>query len=150
MKSVTVSVEIKASREAVFAMAVDIPNFAKNISGITKVEELTEGPSAVGKKWRETRVMFGKEASEEMWFSRFEPPKGCEVRAESNGAKYLTTMTMEALGASETKVTVTFSGEAQTFMAKVMGFVMGPLMVGTIKKCLVEDLEDLKKNLEKA
>lgn len=148
MQVVTVSLNIEAPREKVFEMATDIENFDRNIKGIKKVEELTEGPAALGKKWRETRVMFGKEASEVMWFSKFEAPASFEVKADSNGTRYLSTFAFEEISHKETKVTVSFGGEPVTFFAKVMGFVLGPFMRGMVTKHLLDDLKDLKVNLE--
>lgn len=148
MKPVIVSETIQATQESVFTMASDIPNFSNNISGIIKVEQLTDGPVKVGTRWRETRIMFGKEATEEMEFVKIDPPNSYEVRAESHGSRYTTIFQFEKVGAG-TKMTVSFSAEAQSLLAKIMSVIMGPFMKGSLAKLLLQDLKDIKVNLEK-
>ena len=148
MKPVKVSLDIKSPREKVFRAASNVDGFEKNIKGITRIEKLSEGPSGLGTRWKETRMMFGKESIEEMWFSKFEPPFSYEVSSDSHGVKYLTVFHFEDLGSSLTRVSVVFSGEAKSFFARIMGFLMAPLMRGTIKKLLKKDLKDLAHSLE--
>lgn len=146
--TVTSTITIAAPIERVWELFTDFPNAAERIQGISKMEFLEkDGRAEVGMKWRETRVMFGKEATEVMWITDLQPNRSYVVEAESHGVHYTSTYTFTPTNGG-TQVTLTFGGEPQTFMARVMGAIMAPLMSGSIKKMLLADMEDLKKVAE--
>jgi carbon monoxide dehydrogenase subunit G len=141
------SEHINAPVEKVFAVASDVEHAPEVISTITKMEVLTDGPVGVGTRFRETRVMFGKEATEEMEFSVFDPPRSYTLVADSHGCHYVSTFRFTPEGAG-TRVDFEFTGDAHSFGAKVMSAVMGPLMKGTMRKMLAKDLGELKRSIE--
>lgn len=142
MSTLTVSTLVRAPAEQVFAVFTDLEKAAERIAGITALEILSEGPFAVGTRWRETRVFLKKEATEEMWVTACDPPNGYSVEAESHGMRYSTDFTFESSGEA-TQVTWTFVGTPLTFGTRLMGPVFGLLMNRTMKKCMREDLEAL-------
>lgn len=141
------SEHVDAPVERVFAVASDIERAPEVISAITKMDMLTPGPVGVGTRFRETRIMFGKEATEVMEFTVFDPPRSYTLVADSHGCHYVSTFrfTPEAGG---TRVDFEFTGDAHSFGAKVMSAVMGPLMKGTMRKMLAKDLRELKRSAE--
>ena len=142
MTSFTLTKRIDAPRETVFRLASDFRNAADHIQGITKVEMLTDGPVAQGTRFQETRIVFKREATEEMTVSAYDPPSGYALDCESCGCHYHTEFRFTANG-SGTDVEMRFDVKPLTFFAKVMGFLMRPMM----KMCLKEtgkDLDDLK------
>ena len=143
---VTIREQISASPERVFAVASDFANAPKAIPGILRVEMLTPGPVGVGSRFRETRKMFGKEASEEMTVAEIEPPRRYLLTAESHGSRYRTEFRFEPAAAG-TEVVMTFRGEPLTAFAKVMTFVMKPMIKSVAKLC-ARDLADLKRSIE--
>ena len=149
MKTVAVSKLIEAGIDEVFAVFADLESAADRITDIVKLEMLTEGPVAVGTRWRETRIMFKKEATEEMEITAFNPPNGYTVEAESHGAHYRTEITFVAEGEG-IKATMSFQATPLTWMAKIMYLVTGPMMRGMLIKCLEKDMADLKRYLETA
>jgi hypothetical protein len=92
--------------------------------------------------------MFKREATEEMQVTRFEPPGGYDLTCESHGCRYLTTFRMQPSGAG-TKVEMTFDVTPLTTPAKVMGFLMRPLMKSCLKET-AKDLDDLAAAIEGA
>ena len=147
MASITVTKEINAPIAHVFSVLSNIPEAEKTISGITKIEMLTDGPVGVGTRWKETRVMFGKEAAEEMEITEFNPNRNYVVEAESCGAHFRTDLRFHDKG-SGTLVEMEISTQPVTFMAKLMsplGYFMKDMMV----KCLEKDLEDSKRACER-
>src|SRR5690606_5841260 len=94
MRMITLEEYIQAPPERVFEVFSDIPGTGARLSGISRIEMLSEGPIGKGTRWRETRTMFGKEAVEEMGITEFDPPRGYSVAAENHGAKYLTFYTL--------------------------------------------------------
>jgi carbon monoxide dehydrogenase subunit G len=137
-------VDVRAPRKVVWDVATDIANAAQTVKGIEKIEVLERPASGVvGLKWRETRKMFGKEATEVMWITRAQEPAFYETRAESHGAVYTTRIALdEAPGG--TRLSMEFGAAPQTLGAKVMGAVFGALMKGNMRKAILKDLEDIK------
>jgi carbon monoxide dehydrogenase subunit G len=153
MAMVTMSVRIHCSPEAAFEVFSDLERAAQRIPAIKMIEILRPGigpagPVGKGTRWRETRVMFGKEATEEMEITAFDPPRGYTAEAHSHGMHYITGFEFRPVAAGETEVQVRFECRPETFSAKVMGVVMGPLMKGMIRKCFKADMEALKAVIE--
>ena len=83
---VEVQVTINGSKEAILAVITNIENASETISGIEKVEVLERPENGlVGLKWRETRTLFGKTATEEMWITDAAENEFYQTRAESHG-----------------------------------------------------------------
>ena len=80
--NVEVQTLINAPRDRVWKIISDIDKSVDVISGIEKIEVL-ENPDAglVGFKWRETRTMFGKQATEVMWITEAEENAYYQTRA---------------------------------------------------------------------
>lgn len=55
-----------------FALFIDIDQMAGRIKAITKSERITTGPIGLGTKFKETRVVFKREATETFEFTAFE------------------------------------------------------------------------------
>ncbi|MEE9394845.1 MAG: SRPBCC family protein [Planctomycetota bacterium] len=143
MSTIIATTLVSAPIESVFAVYTDLAKAPERIPNITALELLTEGPVGKGTRWRETRVMFKKEAVEEMWISSFDAPHRYTVEANSHGMRYETLFEF-AEEDGGTRVTWTFEGTPLTLGAKIMAPVFGLLMTGTMKKCLQHDLEALR------
>jgi hypothetical protein len=146
MSKIEVKTEIKAPVDRVFSLFTDFGNAADNVDGIAKLELLTSGPIGKGTQFRETRVMFGKEATEEMEITDFQRNKSYRVEAESCGAHYTTNYTFESNG-EKTSVNMSFEGKPLTFAAKLLSPAM-TLMAKTVRKCLESDMACLKRIAE--
>ncbi|CAB9514239.1 Polyketide cyclase / dehydrase and lipid transport [Seminavis robusta] len=148
-------VPVTASKEAVWSVISDIDHAVDTIQAITKVEVLerpTSKDSLVGLKWKETRVMFGSEATETMWVTESVANEYYQTRAESCGAIYTSRMYIEPAAEGEDHecfVGMSFEGECQSFCSKVMMIAMGWMMVGATKKAVMQDLQDIKAAAEK-
>lgn len=145
---VEVFVEINGRADDVWTVLTDIDHAADHISGIEKIEIL-ERPSQgiVGLKWRETRTMFGKEATEVMWITDADENRSYRTRAESHGAVYVSGFDLETKG-QMTRLTMFFRGEAKTFMAKLMNVIFSGMMKKSTQKAMEEDLYDIKRIVE--
>ena len=143
MSTIIVSTLVSAPIDEVFAVYTDLEKAVERIPDITALELLTEGPVGKGTRWRETRVMFKKEAVEEMGISSFDPPHSYTVEADSHGMLYETLFEFVPDG-DGTKVTWTFVGTPHTLGAKIMAPIFGLLMGGVMKKCMQKDLDALR------
>ncbi len=146
---VTASIDVKAMPERVWAIVADIENAGDSISAIDDIEMLDRptGPSLVGLKWRETRTMFGKAATEVMWVTDAKDDSFYEARAESHGSVYVSRVELEPDGGG-TRLTKVFEGTPVTTGAKVLWALTGWMAKGAMKKALDADLADIKTTAE--
>ncbi len=141
-----VEVRIDAPPDVVFDTALDIPRWPAIISAITSTEMLSEGPLQVGSRFRETRIMFGREASEDMTIAELDRPRRYVFTAENHGARYLSEHDLIPDGEA-TRFIMRFSGTPASLTARLMA-PLGWFLAGTMRKMIAGDLEDLKKAVE--
>ena len=134
--------QVAAPAGVVFDVFADLDRADQLVSAIVKIEKLTDGPMGVGTRWRETRKVFKREATEEMWITDFEPGRHFSVGCEACGCVYGYTFRFEPQG-DETRVEFEMSYRPVTFFAKVMS-PLAKIMSGTMKKCMEKDLDELK------
>jgi hypothetical protein len=147
MANFTMSKHVDAPVDTVFDVASDLENAADHIRGIEKIELLTPGPVGVGTRWRETRKMMGHESTETLEITAFHRPRSYTVACHSCGAFFETTFGF-APDASGTNMTLEVRIEARLLMARLMS-PLGNLMFGkTMRKCMDDDLEDIKRVAE--
>ena len=149
MKTITCERVIAKPRTEVFAAFTDLESAPDRIQGIDSLEVLTDGPMQVGTEFRETRTMFGKEATETMTITDFEQDRGYSTFAESCGAQYRASYTFEDVDGG-TLVRFTFDGKPVTFMGKIMSPVMGLVFGRMMKRLLAQDMDDMVAAIEKS
>lgn len=137
---------VKAPVDKVFEVFSDISQAEARVEGITRIEMLSDVTRGVGTRWRETRSMFGREATEEMEITALVPNQSYEVVSESRGANYHTIYTFQPK-ADGTQVDLVFSATPITWPAKLM-MPLGYLFQGTARKLLQADMDDLKQFCE--
>lgn len=140
--------DIEQPVDRVFDIFTDLEGAADRIEGIKSLDVLTSGPVGKGTRFRETRVMFKRDATEEMTITSFEPNQRYSVDCLSCGCHYETVFEFLPKGSS-TRVEVTLQMKPVTFMAKLMS-PLGRLFAGTALKCFERDLDDLKTSLERS
>ena len=144
----SVFVEIEKPLEDVWKAIIDFKNCSNYIESIIKLEIIDEPKDTlIGFKWKETRVMFGKEATETMWITDYVENEYYQTRAESHGSIYISRLSIKRVE-NHTKLTMSFSAEAQTFFAKIFSLCMGFIIKGSMKKALIKDLNDIKTHVE--
>lgn len=147
MSNFQLSKHISAPIETVFDVAADLPHAAEHIRGIEKIELLTPGPIGVGTKWRETRRMMGREATEVLEIKSFERPRSYSVGCESCGCYFESTFSFTPHDQG-TELTLDVSTKALTLMAKIMSPIGNLLMGSALRKCMQDDLDDVKRVAE--
>ena len=140
---------IAAPAHEVFQVFTDLTHAPERISAIQSLEVLGKGPVGKGTRFRETRVMFGKESTEEMEITEFDPPRAYSVEGLSCGCEFHTRYTFEG-GQRETAVTMTMTTKPLTLVAKLLTPVMGLIFGGAMKKALRADHAELKAYTEAA
>ncbi len=86
--------------------------------------------------------MFNKQASEEMEITAYERPSSYTVSCNSCGSLFVSTFRFLPSGEG-TNVEVHFNCQTKSLFALLMS-PLSRLMLGTMKKAIDKDLEDLK------
>ncbi|MEQ8822522.1 MAG: SRPBCC family protein [Sumerlaeia bacterium] len=149
MTTLTVRRAIQAPAAVTFAIFNDLQVFEKRNPTVLKVEILSEATSGVGKRWRETRLMHGRQATETMEITAFDPPRSYTVEAESCGARYVTVLSFRE-DDDGTEVEFRMSAQPLTLMAKAMSAILAPIMTESVRKAIEEDLRILGEAAEEA
>jgi hypothetical protein len=146
----TMTKRIHAPVDVVFDVASDLARAAENFRAIEKIEVLTPGAVGVGTRWRETRKMMGREATETIEFTAFDRPRGYTAGCESCGVYLETAFRFEAANgvAPGTDVTVETRWKARSLFAKLLSPLSNLMFRKMLRTCIEQDLEDLKRAAE--
>ena len=148
MKAIALEIEINAPIEQVFAIFTDIQRWPEMIQSMAKIELLTAGPVGRGTRFRETRLLFNKEAHEDMEFTEFQPPNRYVIEASSHSTHYISTFTFRKNDDGATSLRMTFVGKPQTLIAKTVGSFLFFFFAGMTRKTLAADLNAIKTTIE--
>lgn len=134
---------VDAAPERVFDVCTDLANAPNRIRAITKMELLTPGPVGTGTRFRETRVLFKREASETMEITRFERPHAWDFTCESHGCRYLTQWRVHPKDEGRSsELELRFHAQPLGLGARLLS-VMTWLMLRLCRKETAKDLEDM-------
>ena len=144
---VSVTETINAPIATVWSVITDIDGAESIVSSITDLTVLERPDSGLlGLKWKESRVMFGKEATETMWITATEDGHWYETTAHNHGMIYHSRMSLAQQG-NQTELTMSFDCIPQTLTARLFSLVSF-LFNGTVKKAFSADLKDIKQACE--
>ena len=139
MASVTVTRVIDAPADVVFRTVSDISHFSEAVPHIVDVEFLSDVKSGVGTRFRETRVMNGREASTELEVTEYVANDHVRIVSDAGGAVWDTVFTVSASGA-ETELTMTMDAWPHTLAARLAV----PFMMRMVKGAVERDLDAVK------
>lgn len=148
--TVEAHVTIHGSKAAIWDVITNIEHASETINGIERVEILERPESGlVGLRWRETRRLFGKTATEEMWITAAAENDFYTTRAESHGCIYTSTLSItDNSGSSSLKMT--HDSKPQGFIARLLSAPMGIVFKGAMRKVILRDLNDIRAAVEQA
>lgn len=145
---IEMSVPVAAPRRVVWELVTDIEGSPGRLSGIESVEILERPRNGLrGLKWKETRILFGKSATETMWVTEVDEGSSYVAEASSHGTGYRTKVYVADEG-SGLRVGMVFDATPRTFGAKLMWALMGFFAKGATRKALMKDLEDIQRAAE--
>ena len=132
-----------ASPADVWAVVTDLEGSVETLSAVTAVERLDDGNGfGEGTRWRETRSMFGKEASEELEVTHVEEGRSYTVEADNRGTHYSSQLLVEPTDGGST-IRMTFGAEQDGRFGRVLARTVGRAFEGATRRALEQDLEDI-------
>lgn len=146
MATVTVTEQIAAPTDTVFASFTDIDRVSRYVSGIKALEMLTPGDFRLGTRWRETREVLGRLDTAEMEVTSYEKPRAYTITHYKGGARIDTKFSFVPFGTG-TKVTIAFELDNQGLPPGLLTPV-GWAIAGKVRDVLTQDLADLKHSIE--
>lgn len=141
--------DVAAPADAVWAIITDIENAANTISGIEAVERLDAAYGfVVGTRWRETRTMFGRAATEELTVTHIDPGRSYTTAADHDTVHYESTLTVVPTGEDSSRLSMRFDARSTGFLNKTLGAVVGAVMLRSTRKLMQQDLADIAEAAE--
>lgn len=134
---------IDAPASLVFETIAHAERFASAIPGILGVEFLTERRSGVGTRFRETRVVKGRESATELEVTEFVQDERIRLIADSNGTIWDTLFTVWESG-GQTHLEMMMDARAYRILPRLLN----PLMKGLIKSAIAKDIDTVKEYCE--
>lgn len=142
MAGFTATEWIAAPPETIFAVVGDVNYFPEVLPSVQHAEQVTDGPLGLGTRFRETRMINGREATAEIEVTTYEPPRRYAATSTQGGI----TATYHYLFTPENNGTrVDLQAEVN---ANGLRKLMLPLVVGFMKKEDGNHLTHLKQVVE--
>jgi hypothetical protein len=144
MKPINVSRDVNAPASTVWGIITDLEGSVDTISSIDKIEILSDGDRfGVGTRWRETRTMFGRQATEVMDVTEVTDGESYVVIARPESANYRSVMSVLPRSETSSTVSMEFGANPKGTMTRLMGATMGKMFAGATRKALAKDLDDI-------
>lgn len=146
----TLSREVAASPELVWAIVTDLDRAPEICSGIARVERLAGPVYDVGTRWRETRTMLGRETTEEMEVVGLEPGRSATLAAEAHGVVYRSVVRVEPSGAGSL-LSMSFSGtlESPSWLQRAAARLTSRMGLAATRRAMQQDLDDIAAHAER-
>lgn len=144
MTRITLSRVISAPVDLVFSTVADIRKYSKAIPHIVKFEFLSDVESGVGTKFRETRLMRGREATEDLEVTECVVNDRIRIVSDSHGSVWDTVFSF-----TPTDGGTTFSMVMDARAYKLLPKLVNPLIKGMIRKEMEKDMDLVKAYCER-
>ena len=141
MTRTAISRTIDAAPEAVFSTVSDISNFSEAVPHLVRVEFLTDQRVGVGARFRETRVMRGREATTELEVTEFVANERVRMVSDQGGTIWDTVFTVTPLGdGGGTRLDMVMDARPYRIMSRLMV----TLIKGVVAKAIAADMDAVK------
>ena len=137
--SVQTSRVIDARIDKVFQTLASVENFSKAVTHITNIEFLTESHYGTGTRFRETRLMNGKEATTELEVTEHVENERVRMVADEGGTIWDTVFEVDQQEAN-VKISMKMDAKPHNFLAKILT----PMILGMVAKAVEKDMDAVK------
>lgn len=136
--------DVDAGADVVWSLITDLDRIPDILSAVTRVERVDDGDGfGAGTRWRETRVVMKREATEEMEVTAVDPDRSYTVESDSRSVLYRSVLSVEPTGDGTSRIRMQFAGKPKSKGAKLAGATIGKLMNRTMRTMLQQDLDDI-------
>lgn len=139
MGRIRIKKTINAPVGFVFSTISDIHRFSEAVPDIINIEMLSDITSGIGTRFRETRLMNGKEASTELEITEYEENRLIRLVAESHGTVWDSVFTVHE-NEGKTELILVMEAKAYKLMSKLVNVLMKKMM----RKALENDMDAVK------
>lgn len=105
MRHIERSADLPVAPGTVFAFVSDLGNLPQWQSGVTRAEQLTPGPMAVGSTARVERRLMGQQIEADLRITELDPPRHLALATEAGGMKVGLTLDVTASGTDASRIT---------------------------------------------
>ncbi len=144
MSRTTVRRTIDAPVDRVFDAVAHIESFKQASPSIKEIEFLTEEKRGVGTRFRETRVMNGREASTELEVKEYVPNERVRMVSDTGGTIWDTVFTVSPSGAESSELEMVMDARPHKFIARLVN----PLIKGMVTRAIESDMDAVKQYCE--
>lgn len=143
MKPIESTRTIAASLDLVFDTVSDIRNFCDAVPHITNIEFLSDQKTGAGTRFRETRLMGGRESTVDLEITELVENECVRMVSDAGGTIWDTLFTVKELASG---------AELQMAMDirpyKLFSKVMSPMIRGMVVKGVESDMDSIKQYCE--
>ncbi len=136
---------IKAPIETVFATLAKIDEFSQAIPAIQKVEFLTDTHYGVGTRFRETRLVNGREAAATLEVTELVENKLLRIVSDEGGTVWDTIFRVQKSG-EQVEMEMKMDARPYKFAARIIT----PMIFGMVSKFVRQDMDSVKLYCESA
>jgi len=137
---IEVAKSVAARPGAIFATVVDVANWPLRIRSVRAIELLTPPPIRVGTRFRQTRMMLGREGTDELEVMTIEPPRRFRFAGQLFGMPYELDHVIDAFTAGS-RLMLIFRKRSPT--GRELQDFIAPFMEIELRDGLEQDLNDL-------
>jgi len=143
MKSVHVSRVIAAPLDLVFQTISNPLNFCEAVPHITNIEFLSAQEKGIGTRFRETRVMKGRESTVELEVTEYAQNDRVRMISDAGGTIWDSVFTL-SINSDNVEMKLQMDIKPHTFIAKIMT----PLIWRIVAKGVETDMDVIKEYCE--
>ncbi len=143
MSRTTVHRKIDAPADFVFRTVAEIDNYSKAIPHIVNVEFLSDVRRGVGSRFRETRLMMGREASTILEVTEYVENERVRLVSDEGGTIWDSVFTVSPVDGG-TELMLVMDAAPYTFKSRILV----PIMKFVIRMGLVKDMDAVKEYCE--
>ncbi|MDE2721497.1 SRPBCC family protein [Candidatus Palauibacter polyketidifaciens] len=133
------SLTINASCGTVFRAVADLGHFSKAVPQIDRIEILSESTAGVGTRFRETRLVRGRETASELRVAELVENERVRYVSDTFGTRWNSTFTVAPAG-DRTRLTMVIQGRPY----RVLSRLAAPLMKFLTAKAVAADMKGIK------
>lgn len=127
---------IDAATDKVFNTLASVESFSEAVPGITNIEFLSEQRRGVGTRFRETRIMHGKEATTVLEVTEHLENERVRIVSDTGGAIWDTVFLVTAEGKG-TRMRMAMEARPHKWLAKLMV----PMVLGVVRSAVRGDMD---------